>query len=141
MPRRWGLGLAALAAASGLSVSSLQAQAEEKTVSQRAIAALTSFSIAYAAWVWESRCHELDSARRDGFKNQIESELLRLNAIFEPRLVGAATGAGHDTANSPAMVACDGDNAGFAAFGIKMAGDVDDALRTIPADYRLTVTP
>ena len=134
------LGLAALALVATLSASGASAQ-PAKTPQEQAIRALTLFSVAYAAWIWEGRCHELDTAKRAAFQRQIESNLLRLNEVFEPRLVGAATASGRATAEDPKQAACTGDNAGLAAFGMEQADEAATALRDLPAGYRLKVTP
>ncbi|MDO8380645.1 hypothetical protein [Phenylobacterium sp.] len=111
---------------------------EAKTPQDRAIGALTVFAVAYAAWIWEGRCHELDGGRRTEFQRLIEADLLGLNQVFEPRIVGAATGSGRDTGES---AECGGKNAGLAAFGIEQASDVAATLKGLPPGYRITVTP
>lgn len=130
-------GLAALALAGGLAASGATAQ-EAKTPQDRAIGALTVFAVAYAAWIWEGRCHELDEPRRAQFQRLIEADLLGLNQVFEPRLVGAATGSGRDTGQA---AECGGKNAGLAAFGMEQASDVAATLKGLPPGYRITVTP
>lgn len=127
---------AALAFAGCLAASSASAQTPEPQ--QQAIGALTTFAVAYAAWIYDGRCHELDAAKRADFQHLIEADLLRLNEVFEPRLVGAATGSGQDTAKG---LECGGKNAGLGAFGLEQAGDVAATLRGLPPGYRITVTP
>lgn len=136
MARRWGLTLAALAAAGALSAP---AQAQIKSPSEHAVSALATFAIAYSAWLWEERCQEMDSARRAAFQRRIEGQLLRLTAIFEPRMVGAATGAGRDTAESPEMAVCS-ENAGYTDFGIDMANEADQELSFVPAGHTVRIT-
>lgn len=136
MTKRWRRILIATAVATGLSGG---AQAQEPA-SDQAISALTRFAVAYGGWIWETRCNELSSADHLAFQRQIEGQLLRLNAIFEPRMVGAATGAGRDTAMDPEMGECGGQSKGYSEFAMSLADEVDEALRAIPADYRLTVT-
>lgn len=105
---------------------------------QQAIGALTVFSVAYAAWIYEGRCHELDAAKRAEFQHLIEADLLRLNEVFEPRIVGAATGSGQ---KNGAALECGGENQGLSTFGMEQAADAGTELRGLPAGYRITVTP
>lgn len=130
---------AALALTGCLAVSGATAQTPAQGPQQQAIGALTIFAVAYAAWIYDGRCHELDAAKRADFQHLIEADLLRLNEVFEPRLVGAATGSGQDTANS--LTECGGKNAGLGAFGLEQASDVAVKLRDLPPGYRITVTP
>ena len=129
--------LACLGLVLGLLAGPAVAQ-EAKTPQDRAIGALTVFAVAYAAWIWEGRCHELDGGRRAEFQRLIEADLLGLNQVFEPRIVGAATGSGRDTGEA---AECGGKNAGLAAFGIEQASDVAATLKGLPPGYRITVTP
>ena len=117
------------------------ARAEEKSASDQAIAALTNFAIAYGGWTWETRCNTLSPADRQAFQHQIEQQLLRLHAIFDPDMVGAATEAGRETGSDPELGACDGEYKDYSNFGMDMANQVDTALKAIPADYHVTVTP
>lgn len=129
--------MAALALAGCLAASGTAAQ-EAETPQERAIGALTQFAIAYAGWIWEGRCHELDAGEHAQFQRVIEADLLALNQVFEPRLVGAATGSGRETGEA---AECGGDNAGLAAFAMEQANEVSAAMKGLPPGYRITVTP
>jgi hypothetical protein len=134
-----GFRSAALIAA--LSLVSADAFAQQpKSNSDKAIEGLTDFAIGYAGWIWEERCHKLDTAKHEAFKTLVSEQLLRLNAIFEPNIVGAATGAGRDTANKPEYESCTGQYADFGDFGYKMLQDTAEALKPLPADFRVKVT-
>ena len=134
--RHTGLGLALAAAVIALAAPPARAQTDPQ---KQSMAALVSFSVAYGVWLWEARCNTLPTAQHTAFKRQIEGQLLRLNGIFDEGMVGVATGTGRDTAADPKMAACDGQNAGLGKFGLDMAKDVDTALSTIPAGFRLVV--
>jgi hypothetical protein len=137
MTQRWRRLLIAMALATGLSGG---AQAQDKPVADQAISALASFAVAYGGWIWETRCNELSSADHLAFQEKIEGQLLRLNAIFEPRMVGAATGAGREAVMDPEMGECGGESKGYSEFGMSLADEIDETLRAIPTGYRLTVT-
>ena len=136
----------ALAAALCLPAAALaqtpEAQPASKVTPEQdaVIAAAVRYSIGYGVWIWEKKCNSLPAADRKVFDEVVTDDLKRLTAAADAKLLSAVTAAGQKSAEGDAAPACTAaDAAEFGQFGLKMAKDAQDKLKTLPAGYRMVI--
>lgn len=138
-PKRAAL---ALAAALCLLAGAQAQTTESKTTPEQdaVIAAAVRYSVAYGVWIWEKKCQALPADVRKEFDTVVTDDLKRLTAAADAKLLSAVTAAGQKTADGDAVPACTAaDAAEFGQFGLKMAKEAQDKLKTLPAGYRMVI--
>jgi len=132
----------ALAAALCLpGVAGAQASDAQTTKEQDAvIAAAVRYSIGYGVWTWEKKCQALPADVRREFDEVITDDLKRLTAAADAKLLSAVTAAGQDAAKGDKVPPCgDPEALDFAQFGLSLAKEAQDKLKTLPAGYRMVI--
>jgi hypothetical protein len=116
------------------------ANAQTSPEQEAVIAAVVRFSVGYGAWIWEKKCQALTADQRREFDEVVADDLKRLTAAADAKLVNAVTTAGQTTAAGDKVPPCGGpDAAEFGQFGLKMAKEAQDKLKTLPAGYRMVI--